>query len=151
MHIGIISDTHGLLRPEAIQALTGVAHILHAGDVGKVEVLDHLTEIAPVTVIRGNVDRRPGVGELPLTEAVELGGVWFYLVHDIEDLDIDPIEAGMQVVVYGHSHIPKVEEKNGVLFVNPGSAGPRRFKLPVTLMRMNLDKRPFQPEWVHLL
>lgn len=138
--IGVISDTHGLLRPEAVQALDGVDHILHAGDVGGDGILDSLAAIAPVTAIRGNVDVSGRCGLLPPTEAVELGGRLFYLVHALEDLDINPAAAGVAVVVYGHSHRPEVEMRNGVLYLNPGSAGRRRFSLPVSLAKIRIDR-----------
>ena len=131
--IGVISDTHGLMRPEALAALTGVEHILHAGDVGDVAILDALREIAPVTAIRGNVDTSGACAELPATDVVELGGELFYLVHSVHDLDINPRAAGVAMVVSGHSHKAKVEVKDGVVYFNPGSAGPRRFSLPVTV------------------
>jgi putative phosphoesterase len=133
MLIGVISDTHGLLRPEALVALAEAEHILHAGDVGDVEILDALRELAPVTAIRGNVDVSGACGELPASEMVELGGAVFYLVHSVRDLDIKPEAAGVSVVVSGHSHKASVEMKGGVLYLNPGSAGPRRFALPVTV------------------
>ena len=133
MLIGVISDTHGLMRPEALAALRGVEHILHAGDVGDVAVLDALREIAPVTAIRGNVDVAGACAELPATDVVELGGSLFYLVHSVHDLDINPKAAGVAMVVSGHSHKAKVEVKDGVVYFNSGSAGPRRFSLPVTL------------------
>src|SRR5579871_5542215 len=133
MLIGVISDTHGLLRPEALVALAEAEHILHAGDVGDVEILDALREIAPVTAIRGNVDVSGACGELPATEMVELAGKLFYMVHSVHDLDIHPKAAGVDVVVSGHSHKPSVETKGGVMYLNPGSAGPRRFALPVTV------------------
>jgi putative phosphoesterase len=129
----VISDTHGLLRPEALTALAEAEHILHAGDVGDVAILDALRAIAPVTAIRGNIDTTGACAELPATEMVELDGRVFYLVHAIEDLDISPSAAGVDVVVYGHSHKPSVERRKDVLYLNPGSAGPRRFQLPVTL------------------
>ncbi len=133
MRVGVISDTHGLLRPEAVQALDGVDHILHAGDVGDPAILEELRKIAPVTAIRGNIDRVGACARLPATEVVELGGVSFYLLHDVKELDLDPRSAGIGVVVSGHSHKPAVEKKKGVLYLNPGSAGPRRFSLPITL------------------
>ena len=133
MQIGVISDTHGLLRPEAIEALAGVEHILHAGDVGEVEILDRLREIAPVTAIRGNVDGFGPCAALPDTEVVELSGVFVYMLHDLHALDLDPVAAGMAAVISGHSHQPKIEERKGVLYFNPGSAGPKRFSLPVSL------------------
>jgi putative phosphoesterase len=133
MKIGVISDTHGLLRPEAIAALTGVDRILHAGDVGDPGILDRLSEIVPVTAIRGNVDREPWAKRLHETEVLEVDGVSIYMLHDLAKLDLKPEVSGFRVVVYGHSHRPKIEEKNGVVYFNPGSAGPRRFQLPVSI------------------
>ena len=133
MLIGVISDTHGLLRPEALAPLAGVEHILHAGDVGDVAILDALREIAPVTAIRGNVDSWGECAELPATDVVELAGKLFYLVHSVGELDIDPVAAGVAVVVSGHSHRAGIEMKKSVMYLNPGSAGPRRFSLPVTV------------------
>ncbi|HWZ01777.1 MAG TPA: metallophosphoesterase family protein [Edaphobacter sp.] len=133
MLIGVISDTHGLLRPEAVAALRGVEHILHAGDVGDIAILDALREIAPVTAIRGNVDVSGACAELPATDVVELGGRLFYLVHSVHDLDINPVAAGVAMVVSGHSHKASVQVRDGVIYFNPGSAGPRRFSLPVTI------------------
>ncbi|WP_433972004.1 metallophosphoesterase family protein [Tunturiibacter lichenicola] len=133
MLIGVISDTHGLLRPEALAALRGVEHILHAGDVGDVAILDALRETAPVTAIRGNVDVSGVCAELPATDVVELGGQLFYLVHSVHDLDINPKAAGVAIVVSGHSHKSSVTVKDGVVYFNPGSAGPRRFSLPITV------------------
>lgn len=131
--IGVIADTHGLLRREAIDALQGCDHILHAGDVGDEAILDALRQIAPVTAIRGNIDRTGACSALPATEAVELAGILFYLVHRIEDLDIDPRAASIAAVIFGHSHQPEITWRDGVLYFNPGSAGPRRFQLPVTV------------------
>jgi uncharacterized protein len=136
--IGVISDTHGLLRPEAIKALRGSAHIIHAGDIGDPKILELLAEIAPVTAVRGNVDREPWAKKIPLTDVVELEGVSIYVLHILQDLDLKPEAAGFAGVIYGHSHIPKAETKNGVLYFNPGSAGPRRFRLPVTLGKLLL-------------
>ena len=133
MLIGVISDTHGLLRPEAVAALRGVEHILHAGDVGDIAILDALREIAPVTAIRGNVDVSGACAELPATDVVELGDRLFYLVHSVHDLDINPVAAGVAMVVSGHSHKASVSVLDGVIYFNPGSAGPRRFSLPVTV------------------
>jgi uncharacterized protein len=133
MLIGVISDTHGLLRPEAVAALRGVEHILHAGDVGDIAILDALREIAPVTAIRGNVDVSGACAELPATDVVELGGKLFYLVHSVHDLDINPVAAGVAMVVSGHSHKASVQVRDGVIYFNPGSAGPRRFSWPVTV------------------
>jgi uncharacterized protein len=133
MLIGVISDTHGLMRPEALAALRDVEHILHAGDVGDVAILEALQKIAPVTAIRGNVDTSGRCAELPATDAVELGDKLFYLVHSVHDLDINPAAAGIAMVVSGHSHKASVKVRDGVVFFNPGSAGPRRFSLPVTV------------------
>jgi len=133
MLIGVISDTHGLLRPEALVALAEAEHILHAGDVGDFGILEELRGIAPVTAIRGNVDVYGECAKLPATEMVELSGRYFYMVHSVHDLDIDPRAAGVDVVVSGHSHKPLIEKRGGVIYLNPGSAGPRRFSLPVTV------------------
>jgi putative phosphoesterase len=138
MTIGVISDTHGLLRPEALKALQGADHILHAGDVGDPRILDALRRIAPLTAIRGNVDESGACAALPATDAVELGGQLFYLVHSAKDLDIDPVVAGVAAVVSGHSHRAEIKEQNGVLYINPGSAGPRRFNQPVTVAKVSL-------------
>lgn len=133
MLIGVISDTHGLLRPEALRTLAGVEYILHAGDVGDIAILERLRKIAPVTAIRGNVDVAGPCAELPETEVVELGEKLFYLVHSVRDLDINPAVAGVSMVISGHSHKPEVTVKDGVIYFNPGSAGARRFSLPVTV------------------
>ncbi len=148
--IGVISDTHGLLRPEAIEALRGSERILHAGDVGTPEILQALAKIAPVTAIRGNVDTKPWAQRLPMAEVVEAGGISIYMLHDLAQLDLKPEAAGFRVVVYGHSHQPKIEEKNGVLYFNPGSAGPRRFHLPVSLGRLTIAAGNVQAELVEL-
>jgi len=137
--IGVISDTHGLLRPEALESLRGASHILHAGDVGTPDILSALRRLAPVTAVRGNVDRDGWARKLPLRDVVELEGVSIYMLHILAELDLKPDAAGFAVVVYGHSHVPKSELKNGVLYFNPGSAGPRRFKLPVTIGRLVVD------------
>jgi putative phosphoesterase len=135
--IGVISDTHGLLREEAIAALRGSDLILHAGDVGPRAIVERLREIAPVYVVRGNTDGDEWARSLPITEAVELGeSVMAYMVHDIERLDIDPRSAGVGVVVFGHSHRPMIEHRDGVMYFNPGAAGHRRFTLPVTIGRL---------------
>ena len=139
MLVGVISDTHGLLRPEALVALAGVEHILHAGDVGDARILDALREIAPVTAIRGNVDQWGDCAELPATEYVELAGKAFYLVHSEDWLDLKPEAAGLACVVSGHSHRASVQTRGGVLYLNPGSAGPQRFKLPITLALMTVS------------
>ena len=124
--VGIISDTHGLLRPEALTALRGSHHIIHAGDVGAPEILEQLAAIAPVTAVRGNIDNEAWAGRLPETEVIELGGVSIYVLHDLAQLDLTLEASGFDVVIYGHSHLPKLETRNGVLYFNPGSAGPRR-------------------------
>lgn len=131
--IGIISDTHGLLRPQVPDLLRGCGLILHGGDVGKLEVLEKLREIAPVVAVRGNVDRSGGTEKLSATEAVECAGHWFYLLHNLAELDIDPKAAGFSAVIYGHSHQPSIIWRGGVLYFNPGSAGPKRFSLPTGL------------------
>ena len=131
--IGLISDTHDLVRPEALEFLAGSDHIVHGGDVCRPEVLDALAAIAPVTAVRGNNDRGAWAARLRESELVELGGVWLYAIHDLAQIEIDPVAAGVAVVVSGHSHRPAVERRGGVLYVNPGSAGPRRFKLPISV------------------
>ncbi len=140
MRVGVISDTHGLLRPEAVVALRDVEHILHAGDVGEAEILDRLGRLAPVTAIRGNVDRGGRCGRLPETELVELGGQSIYMLHDRMALDLDPVAAGIGAVIFGHSHQPAIEWVKSVLYFNPGSAGPRRFSLPVSLGFLEISK-----------
>ncbi len=140
MLVGVISDTHGLLRLEAIAALAGVQQILHAGDVGNPEILRALAQIAPVTAIRGNIDRAGECAQLPATEALELNGQLVYIVHSIEDIDINPYTAGVRVVISGHSHKPSITHRDGVLFLNPGAAGPKRFSLPITVAHLQLDK-----------
>ena len=146
----MISDTHGLLRPEAVEALRGSDRILHAGDIGSSEVLEALAKIAPVTAVRGNVDTAPWARSLPETEVVEAGGASIYILHDRGQLDLKPEAAGFRVVVYGHSHQPKMDEKNGVLYFNPGSAGPRRFRLPVSVGRLTITAGKAQAELVEL-
>jgi uncharacterized protein len=140
--IGVISDTHGLLRPEALAALRGSSHILHTGDVGDIDILDALKQIAPVTAIRGNIDTDGPTAQLPATEVIELEGCLIYMLHSLADLDLKPEAAGMSVVISGHSHKPKIETRNGVLYLNPGSAGPRRFSLPITVAHLHLDATP---------
>lgn len=148
--IGLISDTHGLLRPQALEALRGSELILHAGDVGKQEILTALREIAPVIAVRGNVDKSEWARALPETAAAEAGKVLLYVLHDVHALDLNPAAAGFHVVVSGHSHQPGKFERGGVLYINPGSAGPRRFQLPVTVARLNLGCAPFEVEFVEL-
>jgi len=138
MIIGIISDTHGLLRPEAIELLRGSEHIIHAGDIGSPEIIPELEKIAPVTAIRGNVDTEAWARRFAETEVVELGGLHIYVIHDANALDLNPKAAGFAAVISGHSHQPKQETKDGVLYFNPGSAGPRRFKLPISVGRLEI-------------
>ena len=148
--IGVISDTHGLLRPEATDALHGSELIIHAGDVGAPGILEALTRIAPVVAVRGNVDTAPWATALPATEVVEVAGRHLYVLHQIEHLDLDPSAAGFAAVIYGHSHKPSVEVRRGVLYLNPGSAGPRRFTLPITLVRLRIGDGGLEPELVSL-
>lgn len=148
--IGVISDTHGLLRPQAVEALRGSDRILHAGDIGAPEILEALKQIAPVTAIRGNVDTAPWARVVPATEVVEVNGVSIYVLHDLAQLDLKPEATGFRIVVYGHSHKPKIEEKNGVLYFNPGSAGPRRFNLPVSVGRLTIADGEVRAELVDL-
>ena len=139
--VGLISDTHGLLRPEAKAFLQGSDRIVHAGDIGNPGILEELSEIAPVTAVRGNNDRGPWAQALRESEFLRVGEVLVYVVHDLAELDIDPIAAGVRVVLSGHSHQPTVEERDGVLYVNPGSAGPRRFKLPIAVGELTVAGR----------
>ena len=138
MLIGVISDTHGLLRPEALDLLRGSDHIIHAGDIGSPTVIPELEKIAPVTAIRGNIDTQPWARKFPETEIAELGGVSIYVIHDLSQLDLNPHTASIAAVISGHSHQPKQETRDGVLYFNPGSAGPRRFKLPVSVGRLEI-------------
>lgn len=149
--IGVISDTHGLLRPEAVAILRGSEHIIHAGDVGKPEILDMLREIAPVSAVRGNIDKGSWARKLPETEAVEFGGKIIYILHDLGKLDLKPQAAGFKAVIFGHSHVPKQEMRDGVLYFNPGSAGPRRFRLPITVGRLVVDETGLRAEIVKIL
>jgi len=148
--VGVISDTHGLLRAEAIEALRGSDFIVHAGDVGAPEILGKLGAIAPVTAVRGNVDGGSWARRLPKTEVLEVDGISIYVLHILEELDVKPEAAGMSVVVYGHSHMPKQERKNGVLYFNPGSAGPRRFHLPVSVGKLVVEGGEVRGEIVEL-
>jgi len=149
--IGMISDTHGLVRPEAVAALQGVDLILHAGDVGGPEVLETLKGIAPVVAVRGNNDKGEWATQLPDWEVTEVGSIFIYMLHNLNEIDLSPAAAGFQVVVSGHSHKASVEERKGVLYVNPGSAGPRRFKLPVTIARLRVNAGIFAAEIVELI
>ncbi|MGA9389027.1 MAG: metallophosphoesterase family protein [Candidatus Sulfotelmatobacter sp.] len=137
--IGVISDTHGLLRPEAIEALRGSDRVIHAGDIGSPEILDRLSTIAPVTAVRGNIDKAAWARKLPETEVLEMGGISIYVLHDLAELDLKAKAAGFAVVVSGHSHVPKQETRDGILYFNPGSAGPRRFKLPVSVGKLIVE------------
>jgi len=148
--IGLISDTHGLLRKEAVQALRGSELIIHAGDAGKPEILEALKKIAPLVAVRGNVDTEPWARALPETAVAEAGAVLIYVLHDVNALDLNPAASGFRIVVSGHSHKPGKTERDGVLYINPGSAGPRRFHLPVTVARLNLAEDPLKLEFVDL-
>lgn len=148
--IGVISDTHGLVRPQALAALAGAERIIHAGDVGSPDVLTALEAIAPVTAIRGNNDRFAWARRLPATTLVELDGARLYVLHDATELTLDPVAAGIAAVIAGHSHRPAITERDGVLFVNPGSAGPRRFTLPVAVARLHVRHGKVRGELVLL-
>ncbi|HEV3317155.1 MAG TPA: metallophosphoesterase family protein [Candidatus Angelobacter sp.] len=138
MIIGVISDTHGLLRPQAMDALRGSQHIIHAGDIGAADIIPALQEIAPVTAIRGNVDKEAWTRNFPETNVAELAGLHIYVIHSVQALDLNPQAAGFAVVISGHSHQPSQHVKDGVLYFNPGSAGPRRFKLPISVGRLEI-------------
>lgn len=148
--VGVISDTHGLLRPEALAALEGSGLILHAGDIGRPEVVEALRRVAPVVAVRGNNDRGVWAGEFADYEVAEVGGAFVYVLHDLKEIDLSPEAAGFRVVVSGHSHRPHVEERRGVLYLNPGSAGPRRFKLPVTVARLRVSGKEATAEIINL-
>lgn len=150
IRIGLISDTHGLLRPQAKAFLEDCAHIVHAGDIGSRAILDELATLAPVTAVRGNNDHDPKSESLPETRTLSIGSTAIYVLHDLNTLAIDPAAAGYRVVVYGHSHRPSVEERQGVLYVNPGSAGPRRFRLPVAVAELFVDDSFVSAHWVEL-
>jgi putative phosphoesterase len=149
MLVGLISDTHGLVRPDALAALQGSDVIVHAGDIGKPEVLDRLRTIAPTFAVRGNVDTAAWAKALPATETVEAGSHLIWVLHDIAELDLDPA-VGFAAVVFGHSHKPSIERRDGLLYINPGSAGPRRFWLPVTVGRLHVTADGLRPEIVDL-
>jgi putative phosphoesterase len=146
--IGLISDTHGLLRAGALEALRGSQLIIHAGDVGKPEILAALGQVAPVVAVKGNIDKSPWTSELPATAMVKAPPATIYVLHDIQELDLNPASAGIQIVVSGHSHQPSRTERSGVLYINPGSAGPRRFRLPVTVARLDLAAAPWDVTFV---
>jgi hypothetical protein len=148
--IGLISDTHGLLRAEALAALRGSDHIIHAGDVGASEILDELATLAPVTAVRGNIDKGAWARKLPETEILEAGGISIYVLHDLAQLDLKPEVSGFAVVISGHTHVPKQEKRNGVLYFNPGSAGPKRFRLPVSVGRLLLENGKVRGELITL-
>ena len=149
--IGLISDTHGLLRPEALAALQGADRIIHAGDVGAPAVLEALRAVAPVSAVRGNVDHGEWAAALPLTQVIESEAGLLYCLHDLNTLDLDPGAAGLAAVISGHSHQPRIERRGGVLYINPGSAGPRRFSLPVSLARLHLEHGGLEAELVTLV
>jgi putative phosphoesterase len=148
--IGLISDTHGLLREEALRALEGSELIIHSGDVGKLEIIETLQAIAPVIAVRGNVDTESWAASLPETEVIETGAATIFVLHDAHALDLNPSAAGFHIVVSGHSHKPSRTEHEGVLYINPGSAGPRRFQLPVTIARLNLAQMPWKVDFIDL-
>jgi uncharacterized protein len=149
--VGVISDTHGVLRPEAIEALRGSEYIVHAGDIGSPEILAELSALAPLTAIRGNIDKGAWARKLPETEVLELGGISIYVVHDLAQLDLRPKAAGFSVVISGHSHVPKQKTRDGVLYFNPGSAGPRRFRLPISVGRLIVNDGGVRGEILQLL
>jgi putative phosphoesterase len=148
--VGVISDTHGLLRPEAVSALRGSDLVIHGGDIGNPAVIEELRRLAPTFVVRGNVDTQSWAAALPMTERVAVGELSFYVLHEISQLDLDPAAAGFAAVIFGRSHKPSIERRGSVLFLNPGSSGPRRFKLPVTLARVRVSGQQLQPEIVEL-
>ncbi|MBN8885339.1 MAG: metallophosphoesterase family protein [Rudaea sp.] len=150
LRIGLISDTHGLLRPEALAFLRGSDHIVHAGDIGNQDILQKLSAIAPVTAVRGNNDKDEWARTIPETQLVKFGKTFVYVLHDLAELDIEPKAAGVDIVVSGHSHRPIVEKRDGVLFVNPGSAGPRRFKLPIAVGELVIANESIAPRIVEL-
>jgi putative phosphoesterase len=148
--VGVISDTHGLLRPEALDKLRGVDAIVHAGDIGDPEILGQLRKIAPLTAVRGNIDTSARGSTLPETKVLEIGGVSLYVLHNVQELDLDPAAAGFAAVIFGHSHKPLIDWRKGVLFFNPGSAGPKRFSLPISLGRLRLRNGKVKAELIEL-
>jgi uncharacterized protein len=148
--LGLISDTHGLLRPEVLTALRGSDLIIHAGDVGKPEILDQLRSIAPVVAVRGNIDKGAWADQLPPTAVVEAHTARIYVLHDLQQLDLNPADAGIHIVISGHSHKPGQTERSGILYINPGSAGPRRFRLPITVARLDLRVVPWSVKSIDL-
>ena len=151
IRVGVISDTHGLLRDEALRQLAGSDFIIHAGDVATPEILETLAKIAPVTVVRGNVDRGAWAKRIPRADVLEAGGVSIYVLHNLQELDLNPKAAGFTAVVYGHSHKPKQEARDGVLYFNPGSAGPRRFNLPISVGRLTIESGKVNAEIVEIV
>lgn len=150
MRIAVISDTHGLLRPAVVARLHGADAIIHAGDVGDPEILTLLGRLAPLHAVRGNVDRGPGLDGLPTTLAVQLGGLWVYVLHDLKALDLDPVASGFGLIVSGHSHRPQLETRGGVIYLNPGSCGARRFTLPISMAFVEVKEGAAQVELVTL-
>ena len=148
--MGVISDTHGLLRPQAVRALEGSDIIVHAGDIGNHEVLSVLRSLAPLYAVRGNTDNGPWINRVPASDTAQYCGFLFHILHDIARLDLDPHAAGIHILISGHSHIPAIARKNGILYLNPGSAGPRRFSLPVTLARITIQGKELFPEIISL-
>jgi putative phosphoesterase len=148
--IGVIADTHGLLRPEAVEALQGADLIVHAGDIGNQRVLEGLRAIAPVVAVRGNIDEPWWAQSLPETEMIQVAKSWLYVIHDLDDLDLDPVAAGISAVIYGHSHHPSIRMRRGVLLLNPGSAGPRRFELPVSVALIRVENGLLDPRLIEL-
>ena len=148
--IAVLSDTHGLLRPEIPNAIKEVDHIIHAGDLGKLEILDELNDITPTSIVRGNVDTGVWAASLPYDTVVEIAGHQLYILHDIDTLDLDPHAAGFSAVIYGHSHQPKIDYKDNVLYLNPGSIGPRRFKLPVSYAMLRIKDGSLAPELIEI-
>jgi uncharacterized protein len=149
--IGVISDTHGLVRPEALEALRGSEHIIHAGDMGDSAILERLSALAPVTAVRGNVDGGAWARKIPSTNVLEIHGFSIYVLHNLAELDLKPEAAGFAAVIYGHSHIPRQEFKNGVLYFNPGSAGPRRFDLPISVGKLLVERDKLRAEIFELV
>lgn len=151
MRVGLISDTHGLLRPEALDFLAGCDHIVHGGDIGNAAILERLAQIAPLTVVRGNNDRDSWARAIPVSATLRIGGVALHAIHDLKELDIDPVAAGVRIVVSGHSHKPACGERNGVLYINPGSAGRRRFSLPISAAELLIEDGAVRPRIVTLV
>lgn len=148
MILGLISDTHGLLRAQALRAMQGTGLIIHAGDLGNAAILEELKKLAPVVAVRGNVDTAEWADSLPITAVANAGATKIYVLHDVNQLELDPAASGFSIVVSGHSHKPGQTERDGVLYINPGSAGSRRFRLPITVARLDLDQRPWKPEFI---